>query len=266
MASYPVANPGGPTVTTPLTGTHITMDRQVVTTTVTETRVRGRRVRLFLTGFLQLIFGGFSLIPVLLLAQNPVTIAACAWLAFSGMVGCIGACLSSNKSSTSVKYDAATRTQKIMTVPPIFPKFYMGMMVVGFLLAVASAIQGIVLIATHPWWYVNFVLGPLATGIGVFFALNQMIMICCVSPMVQSHTSSAEQVHVQPVAVTVAPPSTTYGAGAYQAGAIPYQAGPSAPSSSLYPYIDEPVKEDPPSYSEATRFDHPQKTPTAPEF
>lgn len=109
---------------------------QVVTTTstVTESTVRGRRIRLFITGFLQLIFGGFSLIPVLLLAQNPVTITACAWLSLTGMVGILGACVSSNKTSTSVKYDAVTRTQRVVTVPPMFPRFYVGMMVVGFII------------------------------------------------------------------------------------------------------------------------------------
>lgn len=133
--------------------------------------------------------------------------------------------------------------------------------------AVASAIVGIVQITTHESWSGYILLGAFAVGFGLFFVLNQMLMICCVSPMVRVHTASSEQVHI--VSGSAPVPAAAGAYGAYQpTSQVPYHVGdpglPPQTNEALYPYIDEPTKDYPPSYSEAIRDSYPQKQPSAP--
>jgi hypothetical protein len=103
----------------------------------------------------------------------------------------------------------------------------------------------------------TYVRGAIAVGIGIFLALNQMLMICCVAPLARASTTSSEQVIVQPIGAVVVPTGGAYhgvdGAPYLSAGHVP--AGGIA-NNPVYPYIDEPIKEDPPSYSEATRSNY----------
>jgi hypothetical protein len=151
------------TVTVPSGGSpYHPIEQRTTTTTVTASLVRGRRLRLFLSGLIQLSFGGLSLIPVLLLGPNPLTIACCACLAFTGMLGFLGACFTDTKPSSSVAFDPHTRTQLVVTHQPFFPRFYCFMVIVGFFLGVASAIQGIIMISDdddddYRHWYADII-------------------------------------------------------------------------------------------------------------
>lgn len=133
-------------------------DQRITTTTTTTTvtqssRVRGRRVRLFLSGVIQLTVGGLALLPVLILGSPPVTIACCACLAFTGMLGCLGACAASTKAQSTVLYDGNTGTQRVVTQEAFFPRLYCFLVITGFCVAVASAIYGIVIISDRDDWY-----------------------------------------------------------------------------------------------------------------
>lgn len=106
----------------------------------------------------------------------------------------------------------------------------------------------------------RLVRGPMAVGVGLFLALNQMLMVCCIAPMVRVDTAATEQItHVQPVQISIPVSAAFQGPTSPQATTGPM-------GSPLYPYIDEQVKDDrdyPPSYNEATRQDY-TKRPTAP--
>ncbi|OWA51225.1 hypothetical protein BV898_15719 [Hypsibius exemplaris] len=251
------------TVTVPVVGSpYQPIEQRTTTTTVTESSVRGPRLRLFLSGVLQLAFGGLALIPVLILGPIPLTIACCACLAFTGMLGLLGACICSTKAQSSVQFDGSTGQQRVVTEQALFPRLYFFLVIVGFFLAVATAVRGIVIISDDDHWYHNYAMGGVAVGVGVFLALNQMLMICCIVPLIRNGTRSSEHVTIQPV---VSGGGAIPISSAYQ-GTHPYLAPAGHPSSSganspLYPYIDEPVKEEPPSYNEATRHD---VRPTAP--
>lgn len=240
----------------------------IATTTtvhVTQSTVRGPRIRLFITGALQLLLGGLALIPVLILYPLPVTIATCAVLAFTGTCGILASCFASNKPSSSVIYDAARGGQRVVTEQSMFPRIYTGMVMLGFVLGFASAIQGIIIISDddNDNWTHRLVRGPMAVGVGLFLALNQMLMVCCIEPMVRVDTTATEHItHIQPVQVAIPVSAAFQGPTSPQATTGPM-------GSPLYPYIDEPLKDDrdfPPSYNEAVRNDYTKRATAPPEL
>ena len=104
----------------------------------------------------------------------------------------------------------------------------------------------------------SYVFGAVAVGIGIFLALNQMLMICCIAPLVRGSSTTSEHVTSHLVTAGAVPVSSAY------QGGHPYAppTGATGSSTQVYPYIDEPIKEEPPSYNEATRHDNIR--PTAP--
>ncbi|OWA55319.1 hypothetical protein BV898_19702 [Hypsibius exemplaris] len=143
-------------------------------------RRRGQEMlwRLIFSGVLQLAFGGPALIPVVFLSPIPLTIVCCACLAFTGILGFLSACVCSTKTLSSVLLDGGAGQQRAL-----FPRFYFFLVFVGFCLAVATAVWGIVIVFDGDHWYHNGVMGGVGVGVGVFLALNQMLIISIIAPL-----------------------------------------------------------------------------------